>query len=377
LFTYVFAIGGIFALNSKHPVIFAHGMSGWDSILGWSYFGDDVGTWVMDSCSTLEWHCNDDISSTQVAHATRVAGFHNSEVRGLDLANQIESFMSSYDGWNTHDADYDPSRGNMVNIIGHSQGGFDLRKAAKELYTREIDVPYEERYLVDVWFWKESRYRTKYNTLPSDTVKVGVAMSVSSPHRGSSIGNKVLSFGIFEGFINRIASVLLDALGFGVSTGNNVKAAVEGVTLEECIRFNNNYPADTYAKSYVSYIFAQKTFMNSVLEFILDWALGDIDGFDYTNIANDGDGNIRDDDGLVGVSSGRMGYNLSWTEGTLTSEPDGTGFTQLNSPTYEQMTSMSGVLDHDHLDVISIPGDHFDEMKFYAATVNYIKSLGY
>jgi triacylglycerol esterase/lipase EstA (alpha/beta hydrolase family) len=380
LVAYLLIASSAFALKSKHPVIFAHGMSGWDSILGWSYFGDDVGTWVMDSCSTLEWHCNDDIYSTQVAHATRVAGFNSSEVRGLDLANQIESFMAGYGGWNDYENEGDFSpwlRGQKVNILGHSQGGIDLRKAAKELYGRSFDIQYEERYLVKTWFWTESRYRTKYINLPAGTPKVGVAMSVSTPHRGTSIANKVQSLGIVEGFVNRAASILLDFIGFGSSTGSDAQAAMEGITYEELTRFNNNYPAHTYANEYVSYTFAQKTFMNSALEFVLEWGLGDIDGFDYTNLANDGDGDLRDDDGLVGVSSARMGINLCWAEGSLDSTPDGTGFTTLNNPTPEQMTSMKCVLDHDHLDIISIPGDSFDEMKFYAAAVNYMKNLGY
>ena len=48
------------AAKTKYPVVFAHGMAGWDSLLGIDYFGDEWGTFALDGCSLLEINgCND------------------------------------------------------------------------------------------------------------------------------------------------------------------------------------------------------------------------------------------------------------------------------------------------------------------------------
>lgn len=52
--------------ETKYPVIFAHGMAGWDDLgIGYSYFGEDwSGTFVGDSCSFMELNgCNEWIKS--------------------------------------------------------------------------------------------------------------------------------------------------------------------------------------------------------------------------------------------------------------------------------------------------------------------------
>jgi hypothetical protein len=36
------------------------------------------------------------------------------------------------------------------------------------------------------------------------------------------------------------------------------------------------------------------------------------------------------------------------------------------------MTSTSSVINQDHLDVVGVPPDTFDEMEFYAAVIDYI-----
>jgi hypothetical protein len=36
------------------------------------------------------------------------------------------------------------------------------------------------------------------------------------------------------------------------------------------------------------------------------------------------------------------------------------------------MTSKAAIVEQDHLDVIGVPPDMFDEMKFYAAIIDYI-----
>ena len=53
--------------ETTYPVIFAHGMAGWDSIAGYHYFGEDLwGTFVGDACSFMELNgCNDWIALGQ------------------------------------------------------------------------------------------------------------------------------------------------------------------------------------------------------------------------------------------------------------------------------------------------------------------------
>ena len=131
------------AARTTYPVVFAHGMGGFNNILGYDYWGDDYGTVVGDPCNELlEVYCNGNIDSGQKAYVAQVQAFQSSEVRGLDLANDIEGFMAT-------------AGASRVNLVGHSQGGIDVRKAAKVLYQRKA------RTVVDV------------------------LISISSPHRAS------------------------------------------------------------------------------------------------------------------------------------------------------------------------------------------------
>ena len=45
--------------KTANPVVFAHGLAGWDNILGAFYFGDNNGNFVGDACDEfLEVLCN-------------------------------------------------------------------------------------------------------------------------------------------------------------------------------------------------------------------------------------------------------------------------------------------------------------------------------
>src|SRR3954463_9687803 len=112
------------AARTTYPIVFAHGMGGFDNLLGYDYWGDDYGTFVGDPCDAfLEGYCNGDIDSRQQAVVAQGQAFQASEARGLALANDIEGFMTT-------------AGASRVNLIGHSQGGIDLRKAARVLYER-------------------------------------------------------------------------------------------------------------------------------------------------------------------------------------------------------------------------------------------------
>jgi triacylglycerol lipase len=60
------------AARTTYPVVFAHGMAGFDNLLGYDYWGDDYGTFVGDPCDELlEVYCNGDLDSGQKAYVAR------------------------------------------------------------------------------------------------------------------------------------------------------------------------------------------------------------------------------------------------------------------------------------------------------------------
>jgi len=357
--------GAVFARADKttYPVVFAHGMLGFDELVGIDYFGNDYGVFVGDPCDGfLETSCNSNIDKNQQAFAASVNPFQSSELRGLELADAIESYMA------TVGAD-------CVNIVGHSQGGMDARKAAKLLYDRK----------------------------GRQVVKVMV--SISSPHRGSPVGKGVLDRGP-EG-MNAFLGVLVDYLVGPVLVGDlsSFEASMKAFVYDDydpndgvvtgAKAFNNAYGInDTHVGHYASVITATQGNLNPILGALGLVAPLDIDGdgwcADYTDCDNDGaagcgDGDFEDgdDDGLVGINSQQMGYRLkhkkSWLWGTYFDEDSTTGYVgDIDRPSQVQATSFSSVIDQDHLDVLGlgvIPylvPDDFDEEGFYADLIDYI-----
>lgn len=345
----------VFAGASKttYPVVFAHGLGGFDNILGYDYWGDDFGTFVGDPCNEfLEIACNGNLNSGQKAFAGQVQAFQDSEVRGLDLANDTEGFMA------TAGASY-------VNFIGHSMGGIDMRKAALVLKQRK------------------------------GRAVVRVMVSVSSPHRGSPVAKYVLDLG--PG-ITSVVSALAQIYGNVIyQSGNDgvksLKALVyndysstDGITTGTKA-FNAKYNVDSSVVShYASLMTAQTGLSLNPALFVVRNGFFNIDGNGYCvddcdndGAAGKGNGNKtdRDDDGLVGINSQQMGYRLKVNNCTLCmdtlSQVSATGYVgNLNAPSSIQMTSLEGVIDQDHADVIGVPPDTFDEMEFYGGVIHYI-----
>ncbi|MFL5349993.1 MAG: esterase/lipase family protein [Hyalangium sp.] len=341
------------AQKTTYPVVFAHGMAGFDNILGYDYWGDDYGTFVGDPCDEfLEVYCNGDLDSGQKAYVAQVQAFQTSEVRGLDLANDVEGFMAT-------------AGSQYVNLVGHSQGGIDIRKAARVL-----------------------RERRGYTV-------VKVMISVSSPHRGSPVAKYILNLG------PGVTSVI-DALAtyYGNSIyqpGNDGVAGAKQLVYDDydpndgkttgMKAFNATYPVSaTYAARYGSLITAQHGLDVNPALYLLKQFFYDIDGDGYCvddcdkdGAAGAGDGvkNEDDDDGLVGINSQQMGYRLKYTDNFLTFDSVTTdsnlGYvSNLNAPTSAQMTSSADVINQDHLDVVGVGPDTFDEPEFYAAIIDYI-----
>ena len=341
------------AARTTYPVVFAHGMAGFDDILGYDYWGDDYGTFVGDPCDAfLEIYCNNHIDSGQKAYVAQVQPFQSSEVRGLDLANDIEGFMAT-------------AGATRVNLIGHSQGGIDIRKAARVLHERR-----------------------------NQTV-VRVLISISSPHRGSPVAKYILDLG--PGVTNVVAAL---ATYFGdviYGPGNDAFAAAKQLVYNDYSAtdgavtgmraFNQVYNVDSrYATRYASLITAQSGVSVNPALFLLKQFVFDIDGDGYCvddcdndGAAGRGDGNAgdNDDDGLVGINSQQMGHRLQYQESFFGFDQVNTdldrGFVgNLNAPNATQMTSSTNVINQDHIDVIGVGPDTFDEMEFYAAIIDYV-----
>ncbi|MCR9143531.1 MAG: acetyltransferase [bacterium] len=339
------------ASKTSHPVVFAHGLGGMDDIFGFFYFGDDYGTFVGDPCDGfLEVSCNHQIHSRQKAHAAQVAPFQTSEVRGTQLANEIEAYLATVGA-------------SSVNIIGHSQGGIDARKAAHVLQAR------------------------------TGRQVVKVLLTVSSPHRGSPVAKSMLDLGSATQVVNFLATVFGNVV---YGSGNDGFAAAKQLVYDDYSAsdgvqtgmraFNDNYPNSTaVAKRYVSVVTAQRgASLNPALGFLKGLVDIDGDGYCANDCDNDGAGGQGDgsrgnldDDGLVGINSQQNGYRLKYNECFLCFDSFNTygslGYAgDVNAPTAEQMKSRDAVVEQDHADVIGVGPDTFDEKEFYAAALHYI-----
>lgn len=385
---------------TDYPVVFAHGMIGWDSLLGHAYFGDDLwGTFVGDSCGFLEIDgCNEWIDRKQQtdnkAVAFQVASLNSSEVRGEELYNHVRNLMAST-GYT------------KVNFVGHSQGGFDIRKAAHRLKDTAI------------------------NGVPAGTAKVGAMISISSPHRGTSYAKAIIDSqaydenGVYcdakpmnadgshpcEVALAVIADNLFDFINGDDVAGNSLLAAGTQLLYDDISPddgkitgakvFNQNYSSEGVAGYVGSFVTGQDDRdLNPILMaaggLFNHNADGDgycVDDCDGDGAAGKGNGNAydNDDDGLVPINSQQMGTRLKYNPkdcagflclagnplDTITEEGSTGYVANLNYPNATQMTSRKAVIDKDHLDVISLGPDEFDEKEFYAAIIDFIEAKGY
>ncbi len=334
------------SVSSDYPVVFVHGMAGFNNILGFDYWGDDYGNFVGNPY--VNWW----LSFSQKCFVASLTPFQSSEYRGWQLANEIEDYMAT-----TGSA--------YVNIIAHSQGGLDARKAARLL-----------------------RERKGYPV-------VKVLCSISSPHRGTPLAKYALDMNpTLSDLLAFLAGIYGDIV---YGAGNDVYASVKQMVYNDYDPndgvitgmkvFNQAYPVSSdYASRYVSFITAQDGLSVNPVLYAVKYGFYNIDGDGYCSddcnndgAAGSGDGDVEDcdDDGLVGINSQQMGYRLAyherwWGFDYITTDLDRGSVSDINHPNSVQMTSHNSVLNQDHLDVIGIGPDTFDEMEFYAALIDYI-----
>jgi triacylglycerol lipase len=88
--------------QTKYPVVLAHGMMGWDTMLGIEY-------WYQIP--------NDLRANGATVYTTQASGLESSEVRGEQLLKQVKDILAI-------------SGKGKVNLIGHSHGGHSVRYVA-------------------------------------------------------------------------------------------------------------------------------------------------------------------------------------------------------------------------------------------------------
>lgn len=379
------------ARATRYPVVLAHGMAGWDALGGFSYFGNDLGLFVGEACATLPVPgCNPWLTAAQAARteAFRVTRLQSSEVRGNELFEYVRSLMAT-------------TGAPMVNLVGHSQGGLDIRKAAHRL-------------------------KASYGG-----PRVGALISLSSPHRGSPYARQMLdrfardADGRFCGSLpagadgadpcrsarERLATLFFDADLLPPDPADDVIAAGTQLVFDDYAAddgrrtgaraFNAVYDARGVAGYVASVVTTQDDARLHPALIALGAVTGfnaDADGYcpgdcDDDGAAGAGDGVVRDmdDDGMVGLNSQQMGLRLAYVEADwhcgwggcedpldrFREVPAAGVVSDLNAPPPVAMTSHEGCLAQDHLDLVSLGPDTFDENEFYAALMDFIAGKGY
>jgi hypothetical protein len=219
---------------------------------------------------------------------------------------------------------------------------------------------------------------------------------VSSPHRGSPVAKYILD--LKPGVTSVVAALAKYYGDIVYQAGNDAYAgakqlvyndysSTDGVTTG-AKAYNVNNPIDSrYASRYVSLLTTQNGVNVNPALYLLSEFFFDIDGDGYClddcdndGAAGKGDGyaNETDDDGLVGLNSQQMGYRLTYTEYSMGFDYVGTNYDipymgNINTPSAStQMTSLASVINQDHMDVVGVGPDTFDEPEFYAAIIDYI-----
>ena len=401
--------------ETKYPVILAHGMAAGGPLVGTTSNDDLSLNKVTNACNRfLEVLCNPWLPAGQEnnrkAAAFQVTPLGSSDLRGLELADHVENFMAT-------------TGHKKVNLVGHSQGGLDIRKASFELRSRHI------------------------NGIPAGVNKVASMISIASPHRGSAIPKAAMDSYTDDNL------VLCDM--FGKNCELNIE--VDGMSVDPLLHvmrifmdhnylitsgdfmgtlmqlqyddylpnddivsggkaFNENYGID--AADYAASIITgqdQDDLVSTPLKMLARMSTIDGDGYcnddcDKDGVGGNGDGLVWDDDNdnIVSLNSQQMGVRLayhkkefgcSWETRTkkvwrmkikysvLVCHPDeldsftevaSTGsVSNLNRPNHAQMTSHAGKLLETHVGVVGMIPDAFDENEFYASIFNFIAKKGH
>jgi triacylglycerol lipase len=172
--------------KTKYPIVLAHGMLGWDSMLGIDYWYAIPGELRKDGATVF---------------TTEVVQMGTSEARGEDLIREIEEIVAI-------------SGKAKVNLIGHSHGGPTARYVAA----------------------------VRPDLVASVT-------SVGAPHKGSAVADAISQIpegstaqGVIAGLVNAIGSVIHLLSGSTSQTPQNALGALASLNSAGAAVFNAKFP---------------------------------------------------------------------------------------------------------------------------------------
>jgi triacylglycerol lipase len=184
--THAFWFGSSGYTQTKYPVVLAHGMLGFDSILGVDYWYGIPAALRRDGASV---------------YITEVSQLNTSEARGEELLAQVEDIVAI-------------SGKAKVNLIGHSHGGPTIRYVAA----------------------------VSPNLIASAT-------SVGAPHKGSATADFIRqvppgSAGetLLAGIVNGLGTLINFLSGSSSTSPQNALGALESLNSEGAARFNAKFP---------------------------------------------------------------------------------------------------------------------------------------
>lgn len=184
--TQAFWFGSSGYTQTKYPVVLAHGMLGFDSLLGVDYWYGIPGALRRDGASV---------------YITEVSQLNTSEARGEELLAQVEEIVAI-------------SGKPKVNLIGHSHGGPTIRYVAA----------------------------VSPNLIASAT-------SVGAPHKGSAAADFIRqvppgSAGetLLAGIVNGLGTLINFLSGSSSTSPQNALGSLESLNSQGAARFNAKFP---------------------------------------------------------------------------------------------------------------------------------------
>lgn len=253
--------------QTTYPVVMAHGLFGWSRVLGLVDYFHGIPQELVKGGTDV--------------YATKVSAVHNSEFRGEQLLQQVKTIAAV-------------SGKEKVNLIGHSQGGIDIRYVAGVA----------PEYVASVTAVSSPEQGSKTADWALKTVAGGTAEDGINKDNLNLSSRIVLAFMNFIGGTEDVLSgITIDNIqeqdgweaANGLSSGYmnqfNVKFPA-GMPSEYC-----GHPTQTKANGIPYYSFSGVGQVTNGFDFT-DYALG------LTGLTFDGDPN----DGLVSACSSRLGY---------------------------------------------------------------------
>jgi triacylglycerol lipase len=175
---------------SKHAIVLAHGFDA-SSTNRWSFYK------VQDA---LE-------KDGHVVHAARVQPYRGVPDRAIELAKHVDQAIEECKARPPCDA-------SKVHIIAHSMGGLDSRYVVAKL-SNHAGIPYSKL--------------------------VASVTTISTPHRGSAIADKILSIspGFADPIVNALASLWARTFtDRDLAAGSDVRAALTSISEKNAPAFN-------------------------------------------------------------------------------------------------------------------------------------------